>query len=75
MIRFFLLLSFLLTSSAFAEKNVLLIISDNQSWFDMGCYGHPVVKTPNLDQLAAEGVRFETAFATTASCGPSRAVM
>ncbi|MAS95447.1 MAG: hypothetical protein CMO55_19785 [Verrucomicrobiales bacterium] len=75
MIRFFLFLSFLLTSSALAEKNVLLIISDNQSWFDMGCYGHPVVKTPNLDQLAAEGVQFEQAFATTASCGPSRAVM
>ena len=41
----------------------------------MGCYGHPMVKTPNLDKLAAEGVRFEQAFATTASCGPSRAVM
>ena len=57
------------------QKNVLLLISDNQSWFDVGCYGNQVIKTPNIDQLAKEGVRFEQAFATTASCGPSRAVM
>lgn len=57
------------------KKNVLLLISDNQTWFDMGCYGHPLVKTPRLDALAKRGVRFEQAFATTASCGPSRAVM
>lgn len=57
------------------KKNVLLMISDNQSWFDVGCYGNKVVKTPNIDQLARDGVRFEQAFATTASCGPSRAVM
>lgn len=56
-------------------KNILFLISDNQCWFDMGCYGHPLVKTPHLDRLAAEGVRFERGFATTASCGPSRAVM
>ena len=58
-----------------AQKNVLLIISDNQSWYDVGCYGNKVVKTANIDRLAEEGVRFEQAFATTASCGPSRAVM
>ncbi len=58
-----------------SQKNVVLFISDNQSWFDVGCYGNDVVKTPNLDRLAREGVRFEQAFATTASCGPSRAVI
>lgn len=56
-------------------QNVLLLISDNQSWYDTGCYGNDVVQTPNLDRLAQEGVRFRQAFATTASCGPSRAVM
>jgi len=61
--------------SAAEKKNVLFLISDNQTWSDLGCYGHPIVKTPNIDRLAAEGVRFEQAFATTASCGPSRAVM
>lgn len=58
-----------------AEKNVVLMISDNQTWFDTGCYGNTVVQTPNIDRLAAEGVRFRSAFATTASCGPSRAVI
>ncbi len=58
-----------------SQKNVLFFISDNQTWTDLGCYGHPLVKTPNIDRLANEGVRFEQAFATTASCGPSRAVM
>lgn len=57
------------------NRNILFLISDNHTWTDLGCYGHPLVQTPNLDRLAAEGVRFEQAFATTASCGPSRAVM
>lgn len=64
----------LFTTSASA-KNVLLLISDNQTWHDVGCYGNEVVQTPNIDRLAAEGVRFRQAFATTASCGPSRAVI
>ena len=51
------------------------MISDNQTWHDVGCYGNETVQTPNIDKLAAEGVRFEEAFATTPSCGPSRAVM
>ena len=57
------------------RRNVLLLISDNQTWHDVGCYGNSVVQTPHIDRLAAEGVRFEQAFATTASCGPSRAVI
>ncbi|MDF1851456.1 MAG: sulfatase [Verrucomicrobiales bacterium] len=67
----------LLASLGVAEdsRNILFLISDNHTWTDVGCYGHPVVRTPNLDRLAEEGVRFEQAFATTASCGPSRAVM
>ena len=65
----------LLTATTTPAKNVLLLISDNQSWHDTGCYGNTVVQTPNLDRLASEGIRFKQAFATTASCGPSRAVM
>jgi len=57
------------------DRNILLLISDNHTWTDVGCYGHPSIQTPNLDKLASEGIRFEHAFATTASCGPSRAVM
>ncbi len=64
-----------LTPGISGQKNVLFLISDNQTWHDVGSYGNETVKTPNIDKLAAEGVRFEEAFATTASCGPSRAVM
>ena len=64
-----------LSSTEAAAKNVVLLISDNQTWFDVGCYGNKVVQTPNIDRLAKDGVRFESAFATTASCGPSRAVI
>lgn len=72
---FFYLALTVATPLAAEQRNVLLLISDNQNQNDLGCYGHPVVKTPNLDRLAAEGIRFDHAFATTASCGPSRAVM
>ncbi len=56
-------------------RNVVLLISDNQNKDDCGCYGNDFVQTPNIDQLARQGVRFMDAFATTASCGPSRAVI
>ncbi len=69
------LLVFTSTTEAAVHRNVLLLISDNQNWNDVGCYGHRVLKTPHLDRLAREGTRFEFAFATTASCGPSRAVI
>ena len=65
----------LFSDVAAADRNVVLLISDNQSWFDTGCYGNSIVRTPNIDALAARGVKFESAFATTASCGPSRAVI
>jgi len=57
-----------------AKKNVVLIVADDHGR-DLGCYGNPVIRTPNLDQLAAEGTRFEYAFCTTASCSPSRSVI
>ncbi|MCH9656456.1 MAG: sulfatase-like hydrolase/transferase [Planctomycetes bacterium] len=56
------------------QRNVLILFSDNQNWNDCGCYGNQIVKTPNIDQLAREGTRYEQAFATTASCGPCRGV-
>lgn len=77
--RDLLIAAFLLVglSPALADgnRNVLLLISDNQNKSDCGCYGNEIVQTPNIDQLAKEGVRFLDAFATTASCGPSRAVI
>ncbi|MCA1962485.1 MAG: sulfatase-like hydrolase/transferase, partial [Prosthecobacter sp.] len=61
--------------SAATQRNILLVITDNQNWFDLGCYGNKLVRTPHMDRLAAEGVRFRQAFATVASCSASRAVI
>ena len=62
-------------NSVDGAKNIVLLISDNQNQADCGCYENHVVQTPNIDQLARDGVRFRDCFATTASCGPSRAVI
>ncbi len=54
--------------------NIVVIISDDHG-LELGSYGHPLVKTPNIDQLASHGTRFVNAFATTASCSASRSVI
>src|SRR5438045_3465042 len=59
--------------SAPARPNVLFILCDDLRWDCLGCAGHPYLKTPNVDRLAAEGVRFSNAFCTTSLCSPSRA--
>ena len=57
------------------HPNVVVIITDDQRWDCLSCAGHPILKTPNLDRLASEGVRFANAFVTTSLCSPSRASM
>lgn len=52
--------------------NIVLIVSDDQGYRDLGCYGSTQVKTPNLDQLAAEGVRLTNFYVTWPACTPSR---
>ncbi|UXP30997.1 sulfatase [Reichenbachiella agarivorans] len=56
-----------------AQPNVLLIFSDDAGYADFGFQGSEEIKTPNLDQLATEGMRFEQAYVSAAVCGPSRA--
>ncbi len=62
-------------AAAAPRPNVLVIITDDQRWDALGCLGNPLLKTPNLDRLAAEGARFANAFVTTSLCSPSRATM
>ena len=57
------------------KMNVLFIITDAHRADHMGCYGNRILKTPNLDKLASEGVRFTNCFCTNPICMPNRATM
>ena len=55
--------------------NILFILSDDQRNDSLGCAGHPILKPPHLDRLAARGTRFTNAFVTTSICAASRATI
>jgi arylsulfatase A-like enzyme len=57
------------------QPNIIFLMSDDQSTYTMGCYGNPDVHTPNLDQLAADGIAFDNHYDTTAICMASRATV
>ncbi len=57
------------------RPNVVIILTDDQRWDALGCAGHPFLRTPHLDRMAAEGARFANAFCTTSLCSPSRATL
>ncbi len=54
--------------------NIIFYFSDQQRWDTCGCFGQPLNITPNLDKLAAEGVKFDNAFSPQPVCGPCRAL-
>lgn len=54
------------------QPNIVFFIADDVSQEDFGCYGHPTIKTPHIDALAANGMRFDNAYLTISSCSPSR---
>jgi arylsulfatase A len=55
--------------------NIILIMTDDQGYQDLGCYGSPSIKTPFLDQLARDGMRFTDFYAGNSVCSPSRAAL
>ena len=54
------------------QPNFIVFIADDAAWNDCGPYGNTVIKTPNINKLAEEGLTFDNAFLTTSSCSPSR---
>jgi arylsulfatase A-like enzyme len=70
----------LFTGSATAESearppNIVLILTDNQGPWTLGCYGNPDIRTPNIDRLAREGILFEHCYSSNAVCSPTRATL
>ena len=75
LVRMLLLLAIAGLSGSAAEKpNFILIFADDQGWQDLGIQGHPDIRTPNIDRMAREGMRF-TSFYAAPFCGPSRAAL
>lgn len=80
--RFMKLTSLTLATSVFAswrcfgataqKPNIILCMTDDQGWGDTGYNGHPVLKTPNLDKMASEGLRFERWYSGAPVCSPTR---
>lgn len=58
--------------AAAARPNIILILADDMGIGDLGCYGQKLLKTPNIDRLAAEGLRFRNAYSGSMVCAPSR---
>lgn len=57
------------------EPNIIFILADDLGYGDLGCYGQTKIRTPNLDRLAAEGMRFTSFYAGSTVCAPSRAAL
>lgn len=55
--------------------NVVLIFADDMGYGDLGCYGHPTIRTPELDRMAADGARLTNFYAAVPVCSPSRAAL
>lgn len=75
--RLFPFLLSLLFLPAFAKSsdekpNIIFILADDLGWGDLGCYGHPFTKTPNIDALAARGTLYENFYVNGSVCSPSR---
>ena len=68
--------AFLASGAVAAEKpnrpNIVIVLADDLTWRDLGCYGNDEVKSPNIDRLAGQGMRLTHCFTATAMCSPTR---
>src|ERR1039458_3976584 len=62
-------------ASAVRKPSIIFILADDLGYGDLGCYGQTKIKTPNLDRLAAEGMRFTSFYAGSTVCAPSRCAL
>jgi arylsulfatase A len=60
-------------AAGMARPNFVLIVADDLGYGDLGCYGHPEIRTPNLDRLAREGLKLTNCYSAAANCSPARA--
>ncbi|MSU57447.1 MAG: arylsulfatase [Pedosphaera sp.] len=77
-LKTFLLVTFAaapLTVAAARPPNIVIILADDLGYGDLGCYGHPTIRTPNLDRMAGEGMRFTDFYVAACVCTPSRAAL
>ncbi len=66
---------FSVCSAAERKPNIVLLIADDLGYGDVGCYGQTKIRTPNIDRIAAEGMKFTQGYAGNAVCAPSRCVL
>lgn len=65
----------LLFSAETKRPNIVVFLADDMGWGDSATYGHPLIKTPNLDKLASQGVRFTQCYSACGVCSPSRSAI
>jgi arylsulfatase A len=59
-------------SNAGPRPNIIFLLADDMGYGDLACYGHPVIKSPNLDRLAKEGMKLTDCYSASPNCSPSR---
>lgn len=74
-VAFFSSFLMLVSSLPAAQPNLILFLADDLGYGDLGCFGHPIIKSPNLDAFAKQGVRLTQCYSGSAVCSPSRSAL
>ena len=72
---FFSLFASQIVSSKSDKPNIIFMLADDMGYGDLGCYGSPIVQSPNLDKLAGQGIKLELCYAASPNCSPARTGM